>query len=168
MSDGLLPREFVDTFILKDTFTANGVGMLTELLGLLEPSTPMCHLDLADKAISTFMREVRGFAATLRGVTFDTLLPLMVMVALDKERFAGLIARYKTGDPAVVGATLDTLEGTLRNCDILRHNIDAGGVALSVRQGANRSTARTPTPAPAPRNSARSVSAEPASTATAA
>ena len=55
-----------------------------------------------------------------------------------KERFAGLIARYKTGNPAVIGATLDTLEGILLNCDSLRHNIDAGGVVLSVCQGANK------------------------------
>ena len=159
MGDNLLPREMVDTFIGKPVFTSNGVGMLTELLRLLDPSTPatmleavdaVCHLDLADKAISTFMREVRGFAATLQGVTFEALLPLMVMVALDRERFAGLVARYKTGDPAVVGATLETLEGILLECDGLRHNIDAGGAVLSARQGASRSTARAPTPAPIP------------------
>ena len=64
---------------------------------MLEAVDAVCHLDLADKAVSTFMREVRGFAATLRGVTFDTLLPLTVMIALNREQFAGIIARYKTG-----------------------------------------------------------------------
>ena len=159
MRDGLLPREIIDTFIGKDAFTANRVGMLTELLGLLAPTTPammleavdaVCHLDLADKDISTFMREVHGFATTLRVVTFDMLRTLMVMVALDKERFAGLISRYKTGDPKVVNTTLDLLEGILLDCNGLCHNIDAGSAVLLIRQGANRSTEKTPSPAHTP------------------
>ena len=48
MRDGLLPREIVDVFTGKDAFTANGAGMVAELLGLLEPTTPATMLEVVD------------------------------------------------------------------------------------------------------------------------
>ena len=57
-----------------------------------------------------FMSRVREFAFRLATVMIDALMPLIALIVMNHNTYISLIARFTSGEPAVVGASVETFE----------------------------------------------------------
>ncbi len=70
--------------------------------------------------MSSYMARVRGFEGRLHGVTIDDIMPMFAILGMHHDQYSGLLARYTSGEPAIVNATIAEIERLMLDGDSRR------------------------------------------------
>ena len=115
-----LSHEQLSPYLNNNKYTGDGIAMIASLVEKISPSRPENRLqDVRDlssleqgsqESTSSYMSRVRGFATRLQGVTIDDLMPLFTLIGMNHDQYSGLLARFTSGEPAIVNATTSDLE----------------------------------------------------------
>eukprot|EP00581_Thalassiosira_minuscula_P002424 CAMPEP_0183736440 /NCGR_PEP_ID=MMETSP0737-20130205/49280_1 /TAXON_ID=385413 /ORGANISM="Thalassiosira miniscula, Strain CCMP1093" /LENGTH=643 /DNA_ID=CAMNT_0025970447 /DNA_START=56 /DNA_END=1984 /DNA_ORIENTATION=- len=164
LTPGRLPNTELARLLNVPAFVTDGFKMFHALHQRVNPSSTANKLqaviDLValgmapDDTSGTYMHRVRGIRDRLEKVTIDELLPLFAIANMDKDRYPGLTQRYIMADPALLNATVVSLEEEMTQEEMrlvaLGITSDASNLPSANRAGGNQPPAPAPAPTPAP------------------
>jgi len=168
-----VPSKYSARWVGNDKIDENGIKMLLDLLNRLKVTRVMQRVHLANDLLSleqgnkptaTYVSEARLLhKAAGKGLSFDSLMPTLVLLGADSSIHSRTAKKFKDDDPKVVNATLEEmlafLDDDADNADEM--NIKPSGVSVltdtfelgtptgSARRGTATSpqgTGRTPAP----------------------
>jgi hypothetical protein len=115
-----LPEDELAAFSDQPAFEDDGFAMFTALLHRLQPNTVESRLqnvmDLASleqgptETVNAYLARARRLCLNLKGIQVDSLIPLLCLCRLDKDKFAGIHQSLRQADPQLIQSTMKEVE----------------------------------------------------------
>jgi hypothetical protein len=117
---GALPDDELQAFSDQPEFESDGFAMFHALLTRLQPNTVESRLqnvmDLASleqgpaESVNAYLARARRLCLNLKGIQVDSLIPLLCLCRLDKDKFAGIHQSLRQADPQLINSTMKEVE----------------------------------------------------------
>jgi hypothetical protein len=115
-----LPEDELAAFSDQPAFENDGFAMFSALLRRLQPDTVESRLqnvmDLASleqgptESVNSYLARARRLCVNLKGIQVDSLIPLLCLCRLDKDKFAGIHQSLRQADPSLIKSTMKEVE----------------------------------------------------------
>ena len=131
---GLLPDKVLNIFLHIPAYENDGFRMWGFILKKYNPRVKDALFDsISDlytlnqgpaESISIYMSHAHRLLSRLRGITFNTMANLFMIVNFDRSRFGALVNRFHYCDPEVINADVDSIKTLLGTIESLSRVID--------------------------------------------